>query len=46
MYLVLAKSEYAFILDVRLVLKKLGPQLILDGLDCFYFGIDFLDEWF
>jgi hypothetical protein len=36
----LAKPEYAFIPDVRLVLAKLGLHLILDGSDCIVFGID------
>jgi hypothetical protein len=34
------KPEYAFILDVRLVLAKLGLHLILDGSDCIVFSID------
>jgi hypothetical protein len=39
-YSVLAKPEDAFILDVRLVLAKLGQHLVLDGLDCIDSGID------
>jgi hypothetical protein len=30
-YSVLAQLEYAFVLDVRLVLAKPWPHLILDG---------------
>jgi hypothetical protein len=33
-YSVLATSEYAFVPDVRVVLVKLGPHLVLDGSDC------------
>jgi hypothetical protein len=38
--LVLAKPEYAFVPDVRLVLAQLVSHLILDGSDCIDFGID------
>jgi hypothetical protein len=38
-YLVLAKLEYAFVPDVRLVLAKLGAHLILDGSGCIDSGI-------
>jgi hypothetical protein len=43
-YSVLAKSEYAFVPDVRLVLAKLGQHLVLDGSDCIDFGIDHLHD--
>jgi hypothetical protein len=39
-YLVLAKPEYAFVPDVRLVLAQLVSHLVLDGSDCIDFGID------
>jgi hypothetical protein len=39
-YSVLAKPEYAFIPNVRMVLAKLGPHLVLDNSDCIVFGID------
>ena len=41
-YSVLAKPEYAFVPDVRLVLAKLWPHLVLDGSDCIGSGIDIL----
>jgi len=43
-YSVLAKPEYAFVPDVRLVLAKLGLHLVLDGSDCIDFGIDNLHD--
>jgi hypothetical protein len=36
----MAKSEYAFIPYVRLVLAKLGPHLVLDSLGYVIFSID------
>jgi hypothetical protein len=39
-YLVLAKPEYAFVPDMRLVREKLGPYLILDAKDYIDSGID------
>ena len=41
-YSVLAKPECAFVPDVRLVLAKLWPHLVLDGSDCIGSGIDIL----
>jgi hypothetical protein len=43
-YSVLAQLEYAFVLDVRLVLAKPWTDLVLDGSDCIDFGITFLDD--
>jgi hypothetical protein len=43
-YLVLAQLEYAFVPDVRLVLAKPWPHLVLDGSDCINFGIALLDD--
>jgi hypothetical protein len=43
-YLVLAQPEYAFVPDVRLVLTKPWPHLVLDGSDCIDFGISLLDD--
>jgi hypothetical protein len=43
-YSVFAQPEYAFIPDVRLVLAKPWPHLVLDGLDCINFGIALLDD--
>jgi hypothetical protein len=35
-----AKPEYAFVPDMRLVLAKLGPHLVLNGMDCIDSSID------
>jgi hypothetical protein len=43
-YSVLAQPQYAFVPDVRLVLAKPWPHLVLDGLDCIEFGIALLDD--
>jgi hypothetical protein len=43
-YSVLAQPEYAFVPDVRLVLAKPWPHLVLDGLDCIDFSIALLDD--
>jgi hypothetical protein len=43
-YSVLAQPEYAFVPDVRLVLAKPWPHLVLDGSDCIDFGIALLDD--
>ena len=43
-YSVLAKPEYAFVPDVRLVLAKLWPHLVLDGSYCVVSGIGILDD--
>jgi hypothetical protein len=43
-YSVLAQPEYAFVLDVRLVLAKAWPHLVLDGSNCIDFGIALLDD--
>jgi hypothetical protein len=43
-YSVLAQPEYAFVPDVRLVLAKPWPHLVLDGSDCINFGIALLDD--
>jgi hypothetical protein len=43
-YFVLAQLEYAFVPDVRLVLAKPWPHLVLDGSDCIDFGIALLDD--
>jgi hypothetical protein len=43
-YSVLAQPEYAFVPDVRLVLAKPWPHLILDSSDCIDFGIALLDD--
>jgi hypothetical protein len=40
----LAQLEYAFVPDVRLVLAKPWPHLVLDGSDCIDFGIALLDD--
>jgi hypothetical protein len=40
----LAQLEYAFVPDVRLVLAKPWPHLVLDGSDCIDFGIAPLDD--
>jgi hypothetical protein len=42
-YSVLAQLEYAFVLDVRLVLTKPWPHLVLDSSDCIDVGIVLLD---
>jgi hypothetical protein len=42
-YSVFAQPEYAFVTDVRLVLAKPWPHLILDGSDYINFGITLLD---
>jgi hypothetical protein len=42
-YSVLAQLEYAFVLDVRLVLAKPWPHLILDGSDCIDFDLALLN---
>ena len=42
--LVLAKPMDAFFTDVRLVLAKLWPHLVLDGSDCIDLGIDNLQR--
>jgi hypothetical protein len=43
-YLVLAQPEYAFVPDVRLVLAKPWPHLVLGGSDYIDFGIALLDD--
>jgi hypothetical protein len=43
-YSVLAQPEYAFVPDMRLVLEKPWPHLVLDGSDCIDFGIALLDD--
>jgi hypothetical protein len=43
-YSVLAQPEYAFVPDVRLVLAKPWPHLVLDGSDYIDFGIALLDD--
>ena len=44
-YSVLAKPEYVFVPDVRLVLAKLGLHLVLDGSDCIGYGVGpFFDD--
>jgi hypothetical protein len=43
-YSILAQLEYAFVPDVRLVLAKPWPHLVLDGSDCIDFGIALLDD--
>jgi len=40
----LAQPEYAFVPDVRLVLAKPWPHLVLDGSDCIGFGIALSDD--
>jgi hypothetical protein len=40
----LEQPEYAFVPDVRLVLAKPWPHLILNGSDCIDFGIALLDD--
>jgi hypothetical protein len=42
-YSVLAKPQYAYALDMRLVLAQLWPHLVLDGSDCINFDIIILD---
>jgi hypothetical protein len=42
--LVLAQLEYAFVPDVRLVLAKPCPHLVLDGSECIDFSIALLDD--
>jgi hypothetical protein len=44
-YSVLVKPEYAFVPDMRLVLAKPWPHLILDGSDCINFCITFFDDY-
>jgi hypothetical protein len=44
LYSVLAQPEYAFVPDVRLVLTKPWPHLVLDGSDCIDFGIALLND--
>jgi hypothetical protein len=41
-YSILAKSEYAFVPDVRLVLAKPGQHRVFDGSNCIDFIIDTL----
>jgi hypothetical protein len=43
-YSVLARLEYAFVPEVRLVLAKPWPHLILDGSDCIDFDIALLSD--
>jgi hypothetical protein len=43
-YSVLAQLEYVFVPNVRLVLAKPWPHLVLDGLDCIDFDIALLDD--
>ena len=43
-YSVLAKPEYAFVPDVRLVPAKQWPHFVLDGLCYVFFGIGILDD--
>ena len=43
-YSALAKLEYAFVPDVRLVLTKQWPHLVLDGSYRVVFGTGFLDD--
>jgi hypothetical protein len=43
-YSVLAKRQYAYAPDVRLVLAQLWPHLVLDGSDCINFGIIILED--
>jgi hypothetical protein len=43
-YSVLAKPQYAYAPDVRLVLAQLWPPLILDGSNYIDFGIIILDD--
>jgi hypothetical protein len=43
-YSVLAQPEYAFIPDMRLVLAKPWPHLVLDGSNRIDFGIALLDD--
>jgi hypothetical protein len=43
-YLVLAQPEYAFVPNMRLVLAKLWPHLVLDGSVSIDFGIALLDD--
>ena len=43
-YSVLAKPEYAFVPDVRLVPAKQWPHLVLDGSYCVVPGIGILDD--
>ena len=44
-YSVLAKPEYAFIPDVRLLLAKPWPHLVLDGSDCIGFSITLSNDF-
>jgi hypothetical protein len=44
LYSVLTQPEYAFVPDVRLVLTKPWPHLILDGSDYIDFGIALLND--
>jgi hypothetical protein len=43
-YSVLAKLQYAYASDMRLVLAQLWPHLVLDGSDCIDFGIIIFDD--
>jgi hypothetical protein len=43
-YSVLAKPQYAYAPDVRLVLAQLWPHLVLDSSDCIDFSIIILDD--
>jgi hypothetical protein len=43
-YSVLAKPQYAYAPDMRLVLAQLWPHLVLDGSDCIDFGIIIFDD--
>jgi hypothetical protein len=43
-YSVLAKPQYAYAPDMRLVLAQLWPHLVLDDSDCIDFGIIILDD--
>jgi hypothetical protein len=44
-YSVLAQPEYAFVPDVRLVLAKPWPHLVLDSSDNIDFDIALLDDY-
>jgi hypothetical protein len=43
-YSVLTQPEYTFVPDLRLVLAKPWPHLVLDGSDCIDFVIALLDD--
>jgi hypothetical protein len=40
----MAKPQYAYAPDVRLVLAQLWPHLVLDGSNCIDFGIIIFDD--